>query len=545
MCQRQPIIASALAFGLAWTCTVCSARAQEAQGGLSLQAGTDTGVTAAASGDADPGREPDAAYGPPWGTAPMSFELGVYWGAFIPSGKHELYNASNRDIIYQKLEYVTPELGLRLAWFPHPVFGIEAEGALLPSQTRQTDQALNLWTARGHVILQAPTKTIVPFILGGGGVIGLSSESDVLGNDIDGALHFGAGVKAYVTKNLALRLDGRGSVMSGYGADTRSLHWEGLLGASVVLGRPEPPAPPPDADGDGVHDQNDHCPQLAGVPPLGCPPPPPDEDGDGVPDADDRCPGVAGVASENAEKNGCPLPPPDADGDGVPDADDKCPGVIGDGPDGCLQDTDNDHIPNRDDKCADQPETRNGYDDEDGCPDELPEQVRKFTGAIKGIVFESGKAVIRPESFATLNDAAKVLAEYQALRVEISGHTDSTGTVEKNLQLSKDRAEAVKTYLTGRGIASERIETRGAGPNEPVADNATKTGRTLNRRIEFKLIQKPETTGAALPAPAPGAAAEPAPATPDTPAPGASAAPAPAAPREAPAPTPGAVPPAP
>jgi outer membrane protein OmpA-like peptidoglycan-associated protein len=529
MCQRHLIIASSVAFGLVWT---CSAHAQEAQAGFSLQGDTDQGVAAAASGNARPG--PDAAYGPPWGTAPMSFELGVYWGAFIPSKEHELYDADRASINYQRLEYVTPELGLRLAWFPHEVFGIEAEGGLLPSQTRQTDQAVSLWTARGHVIVQAPTKTIVPFILGGGGVLGLTSKNSILGSDIDGALHFGVGVKGYVSKSLALRLDGRGTVANGYGADTLAIYWEGLLGASVVLGRPEPPPPPPDSDGDGVIDQDDQCPQLAGVPPLGCPPPPPDEDGDGVPDPEDRCPGVAGVASEDPEKNGCPLPPPDGDGDGVPDADDKCPSVVGDGPDGCLQDTDGDHIPNRDDKCPDQPETRNGYEDEDGCPDDLPEQVKRFTGAIKGIIFESGKAVIRPESFATLNEAAKVLAEYQAVRVEISGHTDTTGTLERNMVISKERAEAVKTYLTGRGIAADRIETRGVGPNEPVADNKTKTGRALNRRIEFKLIQKPEATDAALPAPAPGAPADAPPAPESS-----------AAPREAPAPAPTAVPPAP
>jgi OOP family OmpA-OmpF porin len=313
-------------------------------------------------------------------------------------------------------------------------------------------------------------------------------------------------------------------VTQGYGADKRAVHWEGLLGASVVLGRPEPVPPPADADADGVIDANDQCPQLVGVPPLGCPPPPPDEDGDGVTDAEDRCPGVPGVTSNNPEKNGCPLPPPDADGDGVPDAEDKCPGVIGDGPDGCLLDTDGDRIPNRDDKCADQPETRNGYDDEDGCPDELPQEVKRFTGAIKGIIFESGKATIRPESFVTLDGAAKVLAEYQALRVEITGHTDSTGSVERNLAISKERAEAVKLYLGGRGITADRIETRGAGPNEPVADNATKVGRAANRRIEFKLIQKPDATDSAVPAPA---TAPPAPSEAPLPAPGASAPPPP------------------
>jgi OOP family OmpA-OmpF porin len=359
------------------------------------------------------------------------------------------------------------------------------------------------------MILQAPTKSVVPFVLAGGGVIGISSKKSVLGNDTDGALHFGAGLKGYITKNLALRLEGRGSVTQGYGAETRAIHWEGLLGASVVLGRPEPPPPPADADQDGVIDAQDKCPQLVGVPPDGCPPPPPDADGDGVTDAEDRCPDVPGVTSNNPEKNGCPLPPPDTDGDGVPDADDKCPNVIGDGPDGCLLDTDGDRIPNRDDKCADQPETRNGFEDEDGCPDDLPQEVKKFTGAIKGIIFESGKAKIRPESFATLDAAAKVLAEYQALRVEISGHTDSSGTVERNIALSKERADAVSLYLQGRGITPDRIETRGVGPNEPVAENATKVGKAQNRRIEFKLIQKPEATDQALPAPAPGAAAAP------------------------------------
>jgi OOP family OmpA-OmpF porin len=138
-------------------------------------------------------------------------------------------------------------------------------------------------------------------------------------------------------------------------------------------------------------------------------------------------------------------------------------------------------------------------------------------------MFESGKAKIRPESFATLDAAAKVLAEYQALRVEISGHTDSTGTPERNLVVSKERADAVSLYLQGRGVAADRIVTRGAGPNEPVADNATKVGRAQNRRIEFKLIQKPEASDAP-PAPAPDAAAAP-PAPSEVPAPAAGVAP--------------------
>jgi hypothetical protein len=71
----------------------------------------------------------------------------------------------------------------------------------------------------------------------------------------------------------------------------------------------------------------------------------------------------------------------------------------------------------------------------------------------------------------------------------ISGHTDSDGTRDHNLDLSKRRAESVKAYFGSKGIAADRIETRGAGPDEPLADNKTKAGKQKNRRIEFKLIE--------------------------------------------------------
>jgi OOP family OmpA-OmpF porin len=217
----------------------------------------------------------------------------------------------------------------------------------------------------------------------------------------------------------------------------------------------------------------------------------------------------------------------------VTDADDKCPGVIGDGPDGCLQDSDGDGILNRDDKCADKPETKNGFEDADGCPDELPEAVKKYTGAIPGISFDANKATIKATSFATLDEAAKVLVDYPSLRVEISGHTDTSGKAERNVQLSGERAEAVKTYLAGKGVAAERIQTRGAGPNEPVGDNKTAAGRAANRRIEFKLVQEPSAApSAAAPAAAPAAPA--AGSAPVAPAPE----PPPTLPAPAPAPTP-------
>ncbi|MET0385363.1 MAG: OmpA family protein [Polyangiales bacterium] len=432
--------------------------------------------------------------GPPWGTAAGSGEIGLYWGAFIPDRDHELYDADRPGLRYQQLEYVTPELGLRGAWFPWRVLGLELEAGLLPTQTRTSNEGVNLWTVRGHAILQAPTKTLVPFLLAGGGVIAISSSSRILGTDQDSEFHVGVGLKAYVTGSLALRLDVRDNFTQGFGAEEIAQHWEALLGLAVVLGRPEPPPPPPpDADGDGFPDPNDQCPQVAGLPPDGCPPPaapspPADQDVDGIADAADACPTVAGIVNNDPKLNGCPPPPADADGDGVPDESDRCPTVAGDGPDGCLVDSDADGIPNRDDKCVDKPETVNNFEDGDGCPDELPKAVQKFTGTIAGIAFDTGKATIRASSYKVLDEASKVLVDYPALRVEISGHTDSSGSVDTNIALSKERADSVKAYLVGKGVGSDRVETRGAGPNEPVAPNLTPEGRSKNRRVEFKLL---------------------------------------------------------
>ena len=512
-----------------------SALAQDSAGG-SMSLSADTGGVEATA-DATGGDEPE--YGPPWGTEPGTWELGLYWGLFIPDSEHESYDT---DITLpngrQRLEDVSPELGLRAGYFPFQMLGAEIEASLLPSQTQDTGDGVNLWALRGQLVLLAPTKTIVPFIAAGGGILGISSEDDVLGSDTDGTLHAGVGIKAFISQDVALRLDVRDNFAPGLGPEETAQHWEALVGLSIVNGRAEPPPAPADADGDGIADPDDKCPNEAGVASQdpekhGCPPPPPDTDGDGIVDADDACPSEAGPANQDPAKNGC-APPPDSDGDGVTDADDKCPGVVGDGPDGCLQDSDGDGILNRDDKCADKPETKNGFEDADGCPDELPEAVKKYTGAIPGISFDANKATIKATSFATLDEAAKVLVDYPSLRVEISGHTDTSGKAERNVQLSGERAEAVKTYLVSKGVAAERIQTRGAGPNEPVGDNKTVAGRAANRRIEFKLVQEP----AAVPAPAaPAAAAAPAPVAPAPEPPPTLPAPAPAATPAQPAPS--------
>ena len=220
-----------------------------------------------------------------------------------------------------------------------------------------------------------------------------------------------------------------------------------------------------------------------------------------------------------------PAPPPlvrDSDGDGIPDNVDKCPNEAEDkdgfqDEDGCPDpDNDNDGVLDAQDKCPTEQETHNGYKDDDGCPDELPAAVKKFTGVIKGINFKANSADIQKSSFKLLNDAVKVMKEYSDLRIEISGHTSSEGKAEKNLKLSQDRAASVKAYLVGQGIADDRVITVGYGSEKPIADNKTAKGRQQNRRIEFRLLTQADNApggaapAAGTPAPAPaGKAAEP------------------------------------
>jgi outer membrane protein OmpA-like peptidoglycan-associated protein len=73
--------------------------------------------------------------------------------------------------------------------------------------------------------------------------------------------------------------------------------------------------------------------------------------------------------------------------------------------------------------------------------------------------------------------------------VEISGHTSSTGDYEHNMDLSSRRAKAVQQFLVVNGVASERIKVQGYGPDKPIADNGTKEGQGLNRRVEFRLLK--------------------------------------------------------
>ena len=233
---------------------------------------------------------------------------------------------------------------------------------------------------------------------------------------------------------------------------------------------------PLDSDKDGVPDYLDQCANTqAGVPVdgKGCPR---DTDKDGVPDYLDKCQTPKGVPV-NAE--GCS---PDEDKDGIVDFLDKCPstpaGVTVDAA-GCPVDSDKDGVPDHLDKCAN---TLEGVAvDKNGCPNKN-QDLDKLK---KGIQFKSGSAKLTASSNKTLNNIVKLMKKLPNVNLEIQGHTDDVGKAEKNKKISEQRAQAVVKYLVKKGIDADRLRAVGYGPDMPIADNKTKKGRALNRRVEL------------------------------------------------------------
>lgn len=141
------------------------------------------------------------------------------------------------------------------------------------------------------------------------------------------------------------------------------------------------------------------------------------------------------------------------------------------------------------DECPDAPETRNGYRDADGCPDELPPELAAITGVIEGVVFELDKDIIRAgTSRETLDRIAEVLQRVPEVRVEIRVHTaPEPGMESYGRCLSCRRADAIRNYLISRGVEPARLEARGYESNVPIEDNRTPAGRRRNRRVEIVL----------------------------------------------------------
>jgi outer membrane protein OmpA-like peptidoglycan-associated protein len=234
----------------------------------------------------------------------------------------------------------------------------------------------------------------------------------------------------------------------------------------------------PDKDGDKIIDKDDECPDDAGLAEfMGCP----DKDGDGTPDKLDACPDVFGPK----EFKGCP----DKDGDTVLDKDDGCPDVKGPVENkGCpYPDTDKDGVFDKDDACPTTP----GLVELKGCPPPPPmkeAELRILEKAFESLEFATGKDIIKPVSFPSLKDLAKLMKEHKLdWKLKLSGHTDNQGDAAKNMLLSEKRSKAVKAYLVKNGVPAENITAEWFGSTQPIADNNTAAGRQKNRRVEMKV----------------------------------------------------------
>ncbi len=505
-CSSLPFFSTAACVGALST----SSAAQDAggdgsvAGDLSVTASSAAGTASASDGAFRAGIEPgDPRYYETTGMEPAGnlLELGIFGGLFFASPNHAFNEFVNPYRPEQDLKRPSPEFGVRIGYYPASFLGVELEGMGAAGVT-ESGRGATLYAGRAHMVLQLMTPRVAPFALVGGGRIGV--RGDATGNDDDPALHFGAGLKIFPHPRVVLRAEFRDSITKQRPDDDTAHHLEALLGAGIVFGRPDPV--PRNTDGDALLDIDDKCPREPSDQPDGCPIR--DADGDTFLDDADACPGEPGVAPDGCpvrdvdqdgvldEQDQCPQTPgiaptgcPDGDNDGVLDRDDKCLQEPGVAPDGCPPDTDGDGLLDRDDKCPTEPETKNGFEDKDGCPDTVPEVVKKFSGVIPGIRFASNRAEITQGSRPVLDEAAGVLNKYPTLRIMVVGHTDASGSHDHNVDLSRRRAEAVRKYLIDRSVEPERIMTRGEGPDDPIADNKTAAGRAKNRRIEFKIIE--------------------------------------------------------
>ena len=330
------------------------------------------------------------------------------------------------------------------------------------------------------------SKTIDPYLGVGGGY---SWIDDIGAGTLNGTL----GLNLWFTDQLGLSL--QSSYKHSF-EDYLPKHFQHSVGLTFKFGGT-------DTDGDGIYDQDDACPEEAGLEIFnGCP----DSDNDGIQDSKDDCPNTAGLA----EFNGCP----DSDGDGVVDKDDKCPAVAGlkalmgcpdadgdgvaDGDDNCPNeagpaanngcpwaDTDGDGVLDKDDKCPNEA----GTVANNGCPEVKPtvEVMETLNSYSRSILFNSGKATFQKQTDQVLQAMVAIFKEYPKANFSIEGHTDSDGSKSMNQALSERRANAVRDYLIANGINADRLTAAGFGEDNPIANNKTRAGKKENRRVEVKL----------------------------------------------------------
>ena len=324
---------------------------------------------------------------------------------------------------------------------------------------------------RVHIKLATDDKSIVPYA-----ILGLGLAKDA--TNFTGYAPMGLGVQFKAKQGSFLHIFGTHNAEA---SKLTKMHTNFGISYSFPLKLKEKKAialpiesVQADQDDDGVSNDKDDCPERSGLLKYkGCPVP--DEDGDGINDENDKCPDAEGTV----QYRGCPVP--DTDKDGINDAQDACPTLAGlSRYNGCpIPDTDKDGINDELDQCP----AIAGVAGNNGCEDLQP-KLNSIAAALK---FEIGQVNINAKSLQGLDSLVQIMTLYPKTSLVITGHTDNTGTIKINNRLSLLRAKKVQSYLIKKGLAENRTTLIGMADVLPIASNATKEGRTQNRRADLTI----------------------------------------------------------
>ena len=312
-----------------------------------------------------------------------------------------------------------------------------------------------------------PEAFLTPFaVLGLGGETLLSGSSEMDTPDTDPLIYAGVGAKVNLLDDLSVRADFRAGLMASRSENSTSL-LEFFVGAEYRLGKRKKAAKPYVEDkpilDDSVIVEGDKATgggetkgknTTAGQ--AGLQTDKVDTDGDGIFSNVDQCPDQPEDKDAFEDEDGCP--DPDNDKDGILDAADKCP----------LE-----------------AENINQVEDEDGCPDkDAAAELTGLYGVIEGVKFKPRKAVLVKSSEAELDKIYEILKNNPNLKIEIAAHTSKKGPKRKRTKLSSDRAETIKWYLVAKGANLDMLVAKGYGSDEPVDGKAVE-------RVEIKKISTP------------------------------------------------------
>ena len=351
--------------------------------------------------------------------------------------------------------------------------------------------AANLGLGLGRASSLDETLSLGNNVNGGAGLHYAINEQVLAGAELTAILPFVDGFDPWNKRDVEGHLYGswlgEGGLLATLSAGTGLLAGVGAPDFRVALALAYSPVGPADADGDGIVDDDDRCPTDPEDKDNfedsdGCPDQ--DNDKDGNLDVDDACPIEPGPRTTQ----GCP----DKDGDTVIDREDQC--VNDPGPvelKGCP-DRDSDRVPDFRDKCPDEPvDSRADPERSDGCPSKVVLSKAQIV-ILDKVYFDFNKSIIKPVSYALLDDVAKVInANPQLKLIEVGGHTDDVGSDTFNQKLSQARVDAVLAYLVKKdGVDPSRLVAVGYGETKPISPNTTETGRADNRRVEFNILKQ-------------------------------------------------------